>query len=118
MNELFLSWLRTCIAIIGLGFVLARFGFFLEQFGLVIRNSQNKHFVVAQTGHFQSTLLGICVVIIGILLLILALGNYLSTTKAIEREDFTPKRFNIYAASTSIVVLSFVIVIYLSGFLI
>ena len=114
----FLSWLRTCIALIGLGFVLARFGFFLEQFGLIVRNSQSKHLVDAQTGHFQSTFLGICVVILGILLLIFALKNYLSTTKAIEEEDFVPKNFNIYAASISIVVLSFVIVIYLLGFIV
>lgn len=98
--------------------MLARFGFFLEQFGLIVRNSQSKHLVDAQTGHFQSTFLGICVVILGILLLIFALKNYLSTTKAIEEEDFVPKNFNIYAASISIVVLSFVIVIYLLGFIV
>jgi len=50
--------------------------------------------------------------------LIFALKNYLSTTKAIEEEDFVPKNFNIYAASISIGVLSFVIVIYLLGFIV
>jgi uncharacterized membrane protein YidH (DUF202 family) len=30
----FLAWLRTCIAIVGLGFVVARFGLFLREFGI------------------------------------------------------------------------------------
>jgi putative membrane protein len=114
----FLSWLRTCIALIALGFVLARFGFFLEQFGFIVKNSQGGRLVDAQTGHFQSTFLGVCVVILGILLLIFALRNYRSTTKAIEKGEFSPKNFSIYAACISIVVLSFAIVIYLLGFLI
>ena len=114
----FLSWLRTCIALIALGFVLARFGFFLEQFGFIVKNSQGKHLVDVQTGHFQSTILGICVVLLGILLLIFALKNYLSTTKAIEKGDFSPRNFNIYAACISIIVLSFAIVIYLLGFIV
>jgi uncharacterized membrane protein YidH (DUF202 family) len=38
----FLSWLRTCIALIGLGFIAARLGFFLEQFGLVVRSGESR----------------------------------------------------------------------------
>jgi uncharacterized membrane protein YidH (DUF202 family) len=34
----FLAWLRTCIAIIGLGFVVARFGLFLREFGITVKN--------------------------------------------------------------------------------
>lgn len=113
----FLSWLRTCIAFVGLGFVVARFGFFLEQFGLVVQNSENSPLMHVQTGHFQSTVLGISVVIIGILLLLLALRSYVHTTRAIEKEDFTPNRFNIYASSISLLILSFGIVIYLLLFL-
>jgi uncharacterized membrane protein YidH (DUF202 family) len=37
----FLSWLRTSIALIGLGFIVARFGLFLREFGLVIKNANN-----------------------------------------------------------------------------
>jgi len=114
----FLSWLRTCVALIALGFVLARFGFFLEQFGFIVKNGQSNRLLDAQTGHFQSTFLGICVVILGILLIIFALRNYRLTTKAIEKGEFSPKNFGIYAACISIVGLSFAIVIYLLGFII
>lgn len=31
----FLAWIRTCIALIGLGFIIAKFGLFVEEFNLV-----------------------------------------------------------------------------------
>jgi putative membrane protein len=37
----FLSWLRTSIALIGLGFIVARFGLFLREFGLVVKNTNH-----------------------------------------------------------------------------
>ena len=113
----FLSWLRTCIALIGLGFIVARLGFFLEQFGLIVRSGESNTLVGVQTGHFASTVIGICVITLGIVLLIFAVRSYLYTTRAIEKEDFTPKRLNIFAATISIVVLSFAMIIYLWAFL-
>jgi putative membrane protein len=34
----FLAWVRTCIALIGLGFIISKFSFFLVEFRLIFQN--------------------------------------------------------------------------------
>jgi len=33
----FLAWVRTCIALIGLGFIIAKFSFFIIEFRLILQ---------------------------------------------------------------------------------
>src|ERR671933_327093 len=48
----FLAWLRTSIAIIGLGFVVARFSLFLREFGFVLsQGSGNTNSSAGQGPH-------------------------------------------------------------------
>jgi putative membrane protein len=65
----FLSWLRTYIALIGLGFIVARFGLFLREFGLVAKNANNNA-AVSPFGNYQSSLIGISIIILGIALIL------------------------------------------------
>ena len=109
----FLSWLRTSIALIGLGFIVARFGLFLREFGFVVRNTNNNAAVIT-FGNYQSPLIGISIIILGIALILLALRNYLNTRSCIEKGFYIPNNFNIFAASISLVVLGILTIIYLS----
>ena len=111
----FLSWLRTSIALIGLGFIVARFGLFLREFGLVVKNTSNSNDAAAVSlfGHYQSSLIGISIVILGIALILLALRNYLTNRSQIEKGFYIPSNFNIFAASLSIVFLGILIIVYL-----
>jgi putative membrane protein len=109
----FLSWLRTSIALIGLGFIVARFGLFLREFGLVVKNTSNNPAAVSLFGHYQSSLIGISIIILGIALILLALRNYLTTRSQIEKGFYIPSNFNIFAASLSIVFLGILIIVYL-----
>jgi putative membrane protein len=34
----FLAWVRTCIALIGLGFIISKFSFFLVEFKFIFQN--------------------------------------------------------------------------------
>ena len=108
----FLSWLRTSIALIGLGFIVARFGLFLREFGLVVKNSNNAA-TVGLFGNYQSPLIGISIIILGIALILLALRNYLATRSYIEKGFYIPSNFNIFAASISLVFLGILTIIYL-----
>jgi putative membrane protein len=103
----FLSWLRTSIALIGLGFIVARFGLFLREFGLVFTSA------ISPFGNYQSSLIGISIIILGIALILLALRNYLTTRSYIEKGFYIPNDFNIFAASISLVVLGILTFIYL-----
>jgi putative membrane protein len=107
----FLSWLRTSIALIGLGFIVARFGLFLREFGLVIKNANNS--TVSSFGHYQSSLIGIGIIILGIALILLALRSYLTTRSYIDKGFYIPSNFNIFAASISLVFLGILTTIYL-----
>jgi putative membrane protein len=108
---------EASIALIGLGFIVARFGLFLREFGLVVKNANINSNPAAATvslfGHYQSPLIGISVIILGIALILLALRNYLTTRSYIDKGFYIPSNFNIFAASTSLVVLGILIIVYL-----
>jgi inner membrane protein YidH len=105
----FLAWLRTCIAIIGLGFVVARFGLFLREFGMTVKGGA----LLSVSTHYASSLLGVALVVAGILLAIYALKNYLHTNQAIETGTYMPKNSIIYSAALGLVIFGVMIVAYL-----
>jgi len=115
----FLSWLRTSIALIGLGFIVARFGLFLREFGLVVKNANDgignnsAAPAVSIFGHNQSSLIGISIIILGIALIVLALRNYITTRSSIDRGLYIQSNFNVFAASISLVFLGILIIVYL-----
>jgi putative membrane protein len=105
----FLAWLRTSLALIGLGFVVSRFGLFLRELGI-----RTKESIIAQPSiHSHSSLLGISMVFLGAALIIYALKNYLETNKAIQRGTYTPKDSPIYALTIGVVIFSIILAIYL-----
>ena len=112
----FLSWLRTAIALIGLGFIVARFGLFLREFGLDVKNNNINNSAAAALslfGHIQSSVIGISIIVLGIALILLALRNYLTTRSHIDRGFYISNNFNIFAASIGLVVIGILTIIYL-----
>lgn len=77
-----LAWVRTAIALIGLGFVVARFGLFLRELGASAGSTAN------QTASRVSAFVGVGVVLIGVLVLALAMYRFLDARKQIERGRF------------------------------
>ena len=78
----FLAWVRTAIAVIAFGFVVERFGLLLRQLGL-------KGNTVGGTIPY-SKLLGIIITLLGILLLVIALINFVQIRRSIDEEHFHP----------------------------
>ncbi len=74
-----LAWARTSLAVMGLGFVVARFG-------LTLRESSNGQALYRPTG--LSTPFGVLLVLCGVALLASALQRYLAAGEAIERQRF------------------------------
>jgi putative membrane protein len=105
----FLAWLRTSLALIGLGFVVSRFGLFLRELGIRMKESA----IVQPSIHSHSSLLGISMVFFGAALILYALKNYLDTNKAILRGTYTPNDSPIYALTIGVVIFSIVIAYYL-----
>ncbi|MFZ0513578.1 MAG: DUF202 domain-containing protein [Candidatus Nitrosopolaris sp.] len=105
----FLAWLRTSIALIGLGFVVSRFGLFLRELGIAVKDN----LIAEATIHSPSSLLGISMVILGAVLIVYALKNYLETDKAIQKGTYIPKHSAMYVATMSLVIFSTIIIVYL-----
>ncbi|MHB8612786.1 MAG: YidH family protein [Candidatus Dormibacteraceae bacterium] len=78
----FLAWLRTSIALIGLGFVVARFGLFLRELGAGAGNPVNP----SSSG--LSAVVGVSVVLIGVVLIALSTYRFLRAKMQIDRGRF------------------------------
>ena len=105
----FLAWIRTSVALIGLGFVISRFGLFLRELGIAVKGN----LMIQASAHYPSSLLGISMVVLGAMLIIYALRNYLETDKSIQNGMYTPKHSAIYVATIGLVIFSIIIVVYL-----
>jgi putative membrane protein len=74
-----LAWVRTSIAIIGLGFIVARFGLLLRELG-----ATNPH--PLPTG--VSTVTGVALTVCGVIVLLLSLQRYRTVGEGIERNEY------------------------------
>jgi putative membrane protein len=79
----FLAWVRTGIAVLAFGFVIERFGLLLRELGLKVGLSSNSSI------HY-SKWLGIVVVIMGMIMLIVALFNFIHVRRTIDEERYKP----------------------------
>jgi putative membrane protein len=112
----FLAWLRTCIALIGLGFVVARFGLVLFPFFTGVGDASNYTTNLAtsfETSTHYSSIIGTSMVILGIVFAIFALKNYIYTYKSIKKGTYVPKHLDIYLLTIALVILGVFIVAYL-----
>lgn len=81
-----LAWIRTAIALMGMGFVVARFGLFVRQLAVV--NSQPD----PGAPRF-STIIGVALVLGGIVAGLLGTIRFLRVRRQIELGQFEPEAF-------------------------
>jgi len=100
----YLAWLRTGITVIGLGFVVAKFGLIVRELG---GSTQS------QTSFHLSSIIGIALVITGGLLCLLALTRFKRNQTRIETGSYEPSAGIEIAISSSIFVVSILLIAYL-----
>jgi putative membrane protein len=114
----FLSWVRTSIALIGLGFIISKFSFFLTEFRIIIQrysadstelNSYGSQSPIDQISNW----IGIGTVSLAILLILFALKNYLNTDRSIKTQTYLPNQKTIYFTTAIIILLSVFVFVYL-----
>ncbi|XHX79894.1 MAG: YidH family protein [Stenomitos frigidus ULC029] len=96
----FLAWLRTAVALIGFGFAIARFGLFLRQLKVALT-----HQATPIDSVFNSESLGLCLVLLGVVLIALAAWRYEQVLWQIERGDYRPSRLIIWVITGIMVLL-------------
>lgn len=114
----FLSWVRTSIAMIGLGFIISKFSLFLTEFRIIIfgyslESSELNPYQTPSSIDQISNWIGIGTVSLAIVLILFALKNYLSTHKSIKTQTYSPNQKTIYFTTAIIVFLSIIVFVYL-----
>ena len=116
----FLAWVRTCIALIGLGFIISKFSFFLIEFRMIFQNYVIDSSTKLSNNNLQSSiddplssLIGIGIIILSFVLILFALKNYRDAFKAINARDYKPKNTTIYITTAIIITLTLIMVVYL-----
>jgi len=100
----FLAWTRTCIAIMALGFVVARFGLLIRELGPTAPR---------RTPTGLSTGVGVALVICGAALVLLATLRYRNAARAIDRNTYHPSPVLILLLAGGFVVVAALLAAYL-----
>ncbi len=103
----FLAWVRTGIATVSLGFVIARFSFWLREISIALGNKIN----IPQTG--LSLPIGLGMVAFGALMTLLALLRYFDIRNAIEQGIPHPRPGLIVVTTLAVILLAGVLIVYL-----
>ena len=100
-----LAWVRTALALMGLGFVVARFGLFLRE------TSGNQS---SPTGSPFSAPIGIALVVAGVLALIVSTIRFLQTRREISRGTFRPISYAELTLAAVVVLAGVALIVYLA----
>lgn len=103
----FLAWIRTSIAIMGLGFVVVKFSIFVRQIALAVEAPP----ISPQTGY--SHIIGVALVGLGILTIIFSFGRYVSAKRRLDKGDYLSSDGLIKLMSFLLLLLSLFLLIYL-----
>lgn len=104
----FLAWIRTSIAVISLGFVVAKFGLWMRELSMQL----GAH---AQTsGSASSWYIGVAMLVLGGLLAILAARRYHVVNRAIESGRVSADRDLVYLVTAMVTLLSLGMTLYLA----
>jgi putative membrane protein len=80
----FLAWVRTALTVMA-------FGFAVERVGLAFREINLKSSYLPSSSIHYSTVVGVALVFLGVVVLIFALINFLTIRSAIDKKEFHPQ---------------------------
>ena len=107
----FLAWVRTSIAVVSLGFVVAKFGLWLERLALLAPGQPHPSAHPQSLG--WSLPIGAGMMIVGALLPLLAAWHFHRTTRQIEAGHVVPSVRLVGGVSLVVAALAAIMVVYL-----
>lgn len=103
----FLAWIRTSLAIIGLGFVIVKFSLFVKEVELVV----SKEMPVRHNSY--SLLMGIVLVAIGGIITVVAYLRFNETKKVMQTGRFEQSGWPMKILSVLLVIACVLLIVYL-----
>jgi putative membrane protein len=86
----FLAWIRTGIAVIAFGCVVAKFNLFLRTLAGVSAGNSGHRISVEQLSGPVGRYDGLALIVIGIVLIVFAAGHFVRTTRLIDDQEMHP----------------------------
>lgn len=102
----FLAWIRTGLATISIGFVVARFGLFLRELGL-------KSEPIPYSSLHYSMVFGVGLSLTGVVAIVIALINFLQVRRDIEQNTFHARIGYVIVLTVLAVLIGFLLSLYL-----
>ncbi len=99
-----LAWVRTSLGIMGMGFVVARFGLVLRDITPVARHELPRE---------ASTIFGTALILVAAVLSVIATVEYLRRGQAIERNRYHQSSALVLALAAGIVLVALLLAVYL-----
>ncbi len=105
----FLAWIRTSIAVIGLGFVVVKFSLFIKQLSAVLGET------AVLPGKGYSPVIGILLVAIGGIITLLAFFRYRRIERKLLSNQYYPSFSLSLFVTVAIVIVSVLLLLYLAS---
>lgn len=103
----FLAWIRTSIAVISLGFVIAKFGVWLRELAAHLDPQ------MPQQGGVMSLPIGVAMMAFGGLISVLAAWHFHRLSQAIERGEVEPNRALVLTITLGVALLALIMILYM-----
>jgi uncharacterized membrane protein YidH (DUF202 family) len=112
----FLAWIRTSIGIMAFGFVVEKFALFTKQLPLLLGSSHTQVFANASpTLQGYSSIFGIFLVALGVLICLLAFVKYKKVEKQIEDNTYQPSLLINVMITLAVLLIGLFLVVYLKS---
>ena len=112
----FLAWIRTSIGIMAFGFVVEKFAHFIKQIALLLGKSDSQ--ILPDTSHSlqgYSSIFGVFLVVLGVLICLLAFIKYKKVEKQIEDDNYQPSILLNIMLTSSVLLIGIFLVVYLNS---
>lgn len=112
----FLAWIRTSIGIMAFGFVVEKFALFIRQIAFVLGKPHSQ--VIPDTSHTlqgYSSIFGVFLVALGVLICLLASIKYKKIEKQIENDTYQPSMLLNIMLTLSVLLIGVFLMVYLNS---
>lgn len=112
----FLAWIRTSIGIMAFGFVVEKFALFIKQITFFLGKSNSPiPSYTPPTMQGYSSIFGVFLVALGVLICLLAFIKYKKVEKEIENEMYRPSVLLNVMLTLSVLLIGIFLVVYLNN---
>jgi putative membrane protein len=112
----FLAWIRTSVGIMAFGFVVEKFTLFIKQIAILLGKSHSQMLPdISHSLQGYSSIFGVFLVSLGVLICLLAFFKYKKVEKQIEDDTYHPSMLLNVMLTLSVLSIGVFLVIYLSN---